>query len=132
MHFNLTLTVGFYQQVKEDSYKEHQKLLLQVENVKKPNPCSEPYYIHVAHQRKSKKDLARSEGILQKLDNFTALINHMTVQCLTVVTQQDARFFLRHALKVSSSGVSSIIKEKLWITLGLIWYIHYKFSIPYC
>lgn len=90
--------------MKDDSYEEHRNLLLHIENAKKPNSGCEPHHVHVAHQRELQKELVRCENIVQKLDNFTVLINLMTVETLTVITQQDATSFLQHALKVLPSG----------------------------
>ncbi|XP_008294462.1 dynein heavy chain domain-containing protein 1 [Stegastes partitus] len=80
--------------VKEESYKKHQELQLQIKSAKWPNRCSEPIHLHLAHQRELKKELARSKGILQKLGNFAALIHEMIVQSVVTIIQQDAISFL--------------------------------------
>lgn len=90
----------FYLQVKEDSYKAHQELQLHMEYAKKPNTCYEPIHLHLAHQQELKKELARSESILQKLGNFATLINQMTVQSLVTIIRQDVISFLNNVLKV--------------------------------
>lgn len=71
-----------------------------MEYAKKPNPSYEPIHLHVAHQQKLKKELAWSESILQKLGNFSVLINQMTIQSLAMVIQQDINSFISHVLKV--------------------------------
>ncbi|XP_074546665.1 dynein heavy chain domain-containing protein 1 [Halichoeres trimaculatus] len=80
--------------VKEDCYKAHQELQLHMEYAKKPNRCSEPIHLHLAHLQALKEELARSESVLKKLGNFAALVNHMTVQSLVTVYQQDLIPFL--------------------------------------
>lgn len=74
---------------------------------KMPNPSYEPIHLHVAHRQELKKELAWSESILQKLSNFSVLINQMTVQSLAMVIQQDIISFVRHVLKVTREHLFS-------------------------
>lgn len=107
MYFVIALMLWVYPQVKEDSYKAHQELQLHMEYAKKPNQSYEPIHLHVAHQQELKKELAWSESILQKLGNFAALINQMTVQSLAMIIQQDVISFLHDVLKVTRAFIIS-------------------------
>ena len=78
-----------------------------MEYAKKPNKSYKPIYLHLAHQQELKKELARSESILQKLGNFAFLINQMIVQSLVTVVRQDAISFLSNVLKVTKEFINS-------------------------
>lgn len=108
----------FYPQVKEDSYKAHKELQLHMEYAKKPNKCYEPIHLHLAHQQELKKELARSESILQKLGNFAALVNQMIVQSLVTITRQDVISFLNNVLKVREEHLlkKSWLKHNSFVT----------------
>lgn len=88
----------FYPQVREKSYKAQQELQLHMEYAKKPNKC--PTRLLLAHQQELKRELARSESILEKLGNFAALVNQMTVQSLVTVIRRDVISFLDNVVKV--------------------------------
>ncbi|XP_032390213.1 dynein heavy chain domain-containing protein 1 [Etheostoma spectabile] len=94
---------GILNAVKEGSYKAHQDLHLHMEYTKKRNKCYEPIHLQLAHQQDLKKDLARSESILQKLGNFAALVNQMIVQSLVTIIRQDVISFLDNVLKRKTS-----------------------------
>ncbi|XP_031144859.1 dynein heavy chain domain-containing protein 1 [Sander lucioperca] len=94
---------GILNAVKEGSYKAKQDLHLHMEYAKKPNKCYEPIHLQLAHQQDLKKDLARSESILQKLGNFAALVNQMIVQSLVTIIRQDVVSFLDDVLKRKTS-----------------------------
>nr|XP_046228919.1 dynein heavy chain domain-containing protein 1 [Scatophagus argus] len=100
-------------EVKEGSYETHHKLQRHMEYAKKPNKSYEPIHLHVAHQQELKKDLARSESILQKLGNFAALIDQMTVQSLITVIQQDIMSFLSNVLKRKKSQQCCLFHTEL-------------------
>lgn len=70
-----------------------------MEYAQKPNERNEPIHLHLAHQQDLKDESAQSDNVLRKLGNFAALINHMTVQSLVTVYQQDVIPFL-NVLKV--------------------------------
>lgn len=87
-------------QVKEDSYKKQQELLLQLTDVaKETDSRCKPIHVLHAHQRKLKKELARSKSILKKLGNFAALVHQMIIQSVVTVVREDAVSFLQ-VLKV--------------------------------
>ncbi|XP_037619572.1 dynein heavy chain domain-containing protein 1 isoform X1 [Sebastes umbrosus] len=83
--------------VREKSYKAQQELQLHMEYAKKPNKC--PTRLLLAHQQELKRELARSESILEKLGNFAALVNQMTVQSLVTVIRRDVISFLDNVVK---------------------------------
>ncbi|XP_042341799.1 dynein heavy chain domain-containing protein 1 [Plectropomus leopardus] len=99
--------------VKEDTYKAHQELQLHIEYAKKPNDRYEPIHLHLAHQQELKKELARSESILQKLGNFAALVNQMTVQSFVTIIRRDAISFLNNVLKRKKSQQCCLFQTEL-------------------
>ncbi|XP_040891858.1 dynein heavy chain domain-containing protein 1 [Toxotes jaculatrix] len=102
--------------VKENSYRAHQELHLHLEYAKKPNKCYEPIHLHLAHQQELRKELARSESILQKLGNFASLVNQMIVQSLVTVIRQDAVSFLSNVLKRMNSQQCALFHTELCIS----------------
>lgn len=74
-----------------------------MEYAKKPNKCDEPIHCHLAHQQRLKKELAKSENILQKLGNFAHLINQMIFQSLITVIRDDTTYFLNNVWKVTQN-----------------------------
>ncbi|KAM4583530.1 dynein heavy chain domain-containing protein 1 [Odontesthes bonariensis] len=88
--------------VRDDSFKRHQELQLLIQLAKRPNRCYEPIHLHLAYRLELKKELARSQRILQKLGNFAALVHQMIAQSLVTVIQQDAVSFLSRLKRVAS------------------------------
>lgn len=84
-----------------------------MEYAKKPNPRYEPLHLHLAHQQELKKELARSESILQKLGNFASLINQMIAQSLITIVRQDVDSFLSNVLKVTRAFVSYVVLQRV-------------------
>ncbi|XP_059188998.1 dynein heavy chain domain-containing protein 1 isoform X2 [Centropristis striata] len=105
--------IGILNALKEDCYKAHQELQLHMDCAKKPNKCSEPIHLHLAHQQELKKKLAQSETILQKLGNFAALVNQMIVQSLIKIVRQDVISFLEKVLKRKKSQQCCLFQTKL-------------------
>ncbi|XP_030593777.1 dynein heavy chain domain-containing protein 1 isoform X2 [Archocentrus centrarchus] len=79
---------------KEDSYKKHQELQLQLKVAKEADSCCRPIHLLLAHQLKLQNELAQSESILKKLGNFAALVHQMIIQSLVTVIRGDAISFL--------------------------------------
>ncbi|XP_040002556.1 dynein heavy chain domain-containing protein 1 isoform X2 [Xiphias gladius] len=104
--------------VKENSYKAHQELQLHIEYAKKPNKSYEPIYLHLAHQQELKKELARTESMLQKLGNFASLINQMIVQSLVTIIRQDVISFLSNVLKGKKSQQCGLFQTELCFSAG--------------
>ncbi|XP_071386131.1 dynein heavy chain domain-containing protein 1 [Centroberyx affinis] len=99
--------------VKEDSYKAHQKLQLCIESSKKPHECNQPLHLQLAQQQDLKKELARSESLLQKLGNLAALVNQMIVQSLVTITRQDVTSFVSNVMKREKSQQCCLFQAEL-------------------
>jgi len=114
-------------QVREDSFKAHQELQLHIQLAKRPNRCYEPIHLHLAYRFELKKELARSERILQKLGNFAALVHQMIAQSLVTIIQQDAVSFL-NCLKVprkySSVIQNSLLEKKMYSNDCNLMFLH--------
>ncbi|XP_056157623.1 dynein heavy chain domain-containing protein 1 [Lampris incognitus] len=87
------------EEVQRDSYQLHEELLMYIEHSKKTNKRSQPLHLHLACQRDLEKEAAQVEHALQKLGHVAALLNHMTVQSLVTIVQQEATSFLNKVIK---------------------------------
>ncbi|XP_067441454.1 dynein heavy chain domain-containing protein 1 isoform X1 [Thunnus thynnus] len=102
--------------VKENSYKAYQELQLHMEYAKKPNKRFEPIHLHLAHQQELKKELSQAESNLDKLGNFAALINQMTVQSLITIIRQHVTSFLNNVLKREKSQQGCLFQTELCVS----------------
>ncbi|KAM9769930.1 dynein heavy chain domain-containing protein 1 [Menidia menidia] len=88
--------------VKEESYNTHKKLKENIKLAKRQNRRHEPIHLLLAYRYELKKELSKSESVLQKLGNFAALVHQMIVQSLATVIQQDAASFLSYLKRMAA------------------------------
>ncbi|XP_054600740.2 dynein heavy chain domain-containing protein 1 isoform X1 [Nothobranchius furzeri] len=86
--------LGILNVVKEETYRRHKELQMQLKRAKQQTSCSEPIHLLLAYRHQLKKELCQSEVILRKLGNFAALVHQMITQGLITITKQDAVSFL--------------------------------------
>ncbi|KAM9818029.1 dynein heavy chain domain-containing protein 1 isoform 3-T7 [Syngnathus typhle] len=91
--------IGILKKAKEESYRVLKELQEHLQYADMPHHCCKIMHLHQAHLNELQKDFAHAENVLQKLANFAALVNHIIVQSLVTVVQQNMSMFLRDVLK---------------------------------
>ncbi|XP_030633907.1 dynein heavy chain domain-containing protein 1 [Chanos chanos] len=112
-----TLTLNM---VKEESYGAYQELQLRIERSKiSPHnqpmhlQHSQPMHLQRVQLRELQRELGQAERVIQRLGNMAALVNHMIVQCILSIFQQEVNFFVKDVLKGGHPEQVSLFQAEL-------------------
>ncbi|XP_049322976.1 dynein heavy chain domain-containing protein 1 isoform X2 [Astyanax mexicanus] len=98
--------------VQESCYKAQQELQCQEEHSQVRQP-RQPLHQQPALTLRLDTELTRAQHALHRLGNITALIDHMTIQSLTTITQQETTSFLTKLLQRDPARQGGLFQAKL-------------------
>ncbi|XP_053095490.1 dynein heavy chain domain-containing protein 1 isoform X3 [Pangasianodon hypophthalmus] len=103
--------------VQETCYKTYQELQQEVEGFQL-SQCSQPLHLQQALIRSLQKKLNQTGQVLQRLGNFTALMDCMIVQNLVSVTHRELMIYFNKVLKREQKNQGSLFQAELTFGVG--------------
>ncbi|MCJ8739879.1 hypothetical protein PDJAM_G00052410 [Pangasius djambal] len=103
--------------VKETCYKTYQELQQEVEEFQL-SQCSQPLHLQQALIRSLHKKMNQTGQVLQRLGNFTALMDRMIVQNLVSVTHRELMIYFNKVLKREQKNQGSLFQAELTFGVG--------------